>query len=92
MKYYRAATGIVAKIANKDNKAVSLNLISSMALPILTYSIEALALHKSELLALNISWEGPFEKVFHTFNKTIIKECQQYMGHLPIQSYNRITI
>ena len=84
MKYYRAANGILARIGNKDNKAVSLNLIATMALPIITYSLEALVLNKSELLALNHPWERSFEKVFHTFDKTIVKECQQYMGYLPI--------
>ena len=74
MKYYRAANGILARNGNKDNKAVSLNLIATMALPIITYSLEALVLNKSELLALNHPLERSFEKVFHTFDKTIVKE------------------
>ena len=87
IKFYHASNGILAKIGNKDNKAVSLNLIASMALPILTYALEALVLNKSELLALNHPWERSFEKVFHTFNKDIVKQCQQYMGYLPVHSY-----
>src|ERR1043165_7186035 len=84
MKYYRAANGVLARIGNKDNKAVSLSLIASMALPIITYSLEALVLNKSEHLALNHPWERSFEKVFYTLDKTIVKEYQQYMGYLPI--------
>ena len=54
-----------------------------MTLPILTYSLEALALNKSELLALNHPWERSLEKVFHTFNKTIVKEYQPVYGLFP---------
>ena len=45
-KYYRAANGILAKLGNKENTMVTLNLLSTVALPVITYSIEALSLNR----------------------------------------------
>src|SRR5580693_6297976 len=55
-KFYRAANGILSKICAKNNTAVTLKLLSTMALPILTYAIEALGLNKSELISLDHPW------------------------------------
>ena len=54
---YRAANAILAKIGNLNNKPVTVKLISTMALPILTYSAEALSLNKTELISLNHPWK-----------------------------------
>jgi hypothetical protein len=42
-KYYRSSNAILAKLGNNNNKPVILKLISTMALPCLNYSLEALA-------------------------------------------------
>ena len=86
-KFYKAANGILAKIGNKDNATVTLKLLATMALPVLTYSIESLSLNKSELNSLNHPWERSFQKLFHTFEKQIIKYCLWYNGYLPIMHY-----
>lgn len=87
VKYYRAANAILAKLGNKDNTAVTLKLLASTALPVLTYSIESLALNKSELISLNHPWDRSFQKVFHTFDIQITRHCQRYNGYLPISHY-----
>jgi hypothetical protein len=84
-KYYRAANAILAKAGNKDNAAVTLKLISSIAVPILTYSLEALALSKTELISLEHPWTRCFEKVFRTFDKQVVLNCQANFGFLPIK-------
>ena len=81
VKYYRSANAILAKLGNSNNKPVLLKLISSMALPCLTYALEALSLNKTELVNLNSPWIRSFEKIFHTFDKNVIKQCQQYTGY-----------
>jgi hypothetical protein len=86
-KFYRASNGILAKIGNKDNSLVSLKLIASMALPVLTYSIEAVQLNKSELLSLNHPWERAFQKIFHTFDNQVVTQCQMFTGYLPVLHY-----
>ena len=52
-----------------------------MALPCLTYSLEALSLNKTELINLNHPWTRAFEKIFHTFDKNVIKQCQLFTGY-----------
>jgi hypothetical protein len=86
-KYYRAANGILAKLENKDNVSVTLNLLSSVALPVLTYSIEALSLNNAELISINHPWERSFQKLFRTFDSQIVKLCQWHTGYLPIKYY-----
>jgi len=83
-KYYRSANAILAKLGNNNNKPVTLKLISTMALPCLTYSLEALALNKTELISLNSPWTRAFEKIFKTYDKNIIKQCQHYTGFMPM--------
>src|SRR3984893_10593855 len=77
-KYYRSANAVLDKLGNSNNKPVTLKLISTMALPCLTYSLEALSLNKTELTSLNSPWTRAFEKIFKTFDKDVIKQCQLY--------------
>ena len=81
IKYYRSANAILAKLGNSNNKPVTLKLISTMALPCLTYALEALSLNKTELTSLNSPWCRSFEKIFNTFDKNLIKQCQLYTGY-----------
>jgi len=66
---------------------VTLNLIYSIALPILTYSLEALALNKSELTSINHPWVRSFEKVFNTFDKYVVKQCQLFNDYVDVTNY-----
>ena len=83
-KYYRSANAILAKLGNNNNKPVILKLISTMALPCLTYSLEALSLNKTQLISLDHPWTRAFEKTFKTFDKNMIKQCQLYTGFMPM--------
>ena len=86
-KYYRAVNAILAKVGSNNNKPVTVNLISSIARPILLYSVESLSLNKSELISLNHPWTRSFEKLFNTFDKDVIKQCMFYQGMLNISDY-----
>ena len=83
-KYYRSSNAILAKLGNNNNKPVILKLISTMALPCLTYSLEALSLNKTDLISLDHSWTRAFEKTFRTFDKNVIRQCQLYTGFMPM--------
>src|SRR5207244_8228797 len=83
-KYYRSANAILDKLGNNNNKPVTLKLISTIAVPCLTYSLEAISLTKTELISLNSPWTRAFEKIFKNFDKNIIKQCQQYTGFMPM--------
>ena len=78
---------MLAKLGNHNNKPVTLNLIYSIALPILTYSLEALALNKSELISINHPWVRSFEKMFNTFDKYVVKQCQLFNGYVDVTNY-----
>ena len=84
---YRASNAILAKLGHNNNKPVTLNLIASVALPALMYSIEALSLNKSELNSLNHPWIRSFEKLFNTFDSDVVKRCQLHSGYLNVIHY-----
>jgi hypothetical protein len=84
VKYYKSANAILAKLGNSNNKPATLKLISTIALPCLTYALEALSLTKTELKSLDSPWMRSFEKLFKTFDKHVIKQCQLYSGYLPL--------
>ena len=48
-KYYRAANAILGKLGNANNPCVTVHLMGSIALPILTYSIEAISLGNAQI-------------------------------------------
>ena len=86
-KFYRAANSILAKVGNNDNKPITLKLIFSIALPVLTYALEALSLSKLDLLVLEHPWTRMFEKIFKTFDKEVVKQCQMRTGYLTVLNY-----
>jgi len=85
LKFYRASNAILSKAGNKSNTSVTLHLIASIAFPILMYSLEALALNRTDLLSLEHPWTKCFEKLFTTFDSTVVKNCQYYSGYLPLK-------
>jgi hypothetical protein len=84
-KFYRSANCILAKLGNVNNTPVTLNLVHSIALPSLTYALEALALTKSQIISLEHPWTSMFMKIFKTFDQSIVKQCQYYFQLLPIR-------
>ena len=83
-KFYRSANAILGKLGNQKNPAVSLQLMQSIALPVLLYGLEALSFCKSDKVSLDHTWDRSFMKVYMTFNKEIIQQCQYYGGFLPV--------
>jgi len=81
-RFYIAANSVVSKI-HKDNITVILSLIASFCTPILLYALEAVILNKSETQRLDNPFNMVFNKLFGTFDKSIIKSCQYHCGYLP---------
>ena len=82
-KYYRSSNAILGKLGKQRNPAVALQLISSIAEPVLTYGMEAMKLNKTQMQAIDHPMERSFMKVYQTFDKRIIRQCQYYGSHLP---------
>ena len=66
---------------------MTVHLMASIALPILTYSLEAISLSNAELGKVGHPWERTFMKLFSTFDNTVIKQCQFYTNVLPMYQY-----
>src|ERR1051325_5801521 len=79
-KYYRSSNAILGKLGQQRNTAVALQLISSVAVPVLTYGVEALSLNKSKRLSLDHPWNRTFMKIYSTFDNRIVQQCQYYGG------------
>ena len=77
-KYFRALNGIFGKIGTKSSAIVTLSLIRSFCVPILAYGIEALNVSRSMYNVLEAAYSAAFSKIFSTFDKEIIKQCQFY--------------
>ena len=86
-KYYRAANAILGKLGKANNPCVTVHLMASIALPILTYSIEAISLSNAQLGKVDHPWERTFMKLFSTFDNKVIKQCQFYTNVLPMYQY-----
>ena len=82
-KYYRSSNAILGKLGQQRNTAVALQLISSIAVPVLTYGVEELSLNKSQRLSLDHPWNRTFMKIYSTFDNRIVQQCQYYGGFLP---------
>ena len=61
------------------------SLISTYCVPILLYNAEALSWNKKELKSIEHAYSHGFSKIFKTFNETIIRECQFFMGYMSIE-------
>jgi exonuclease III len=83
-KFYRSSNAILSRLGNQRNPAVALNLIESVALPVLTFSLEALRLNKSEAVSIDHPWCRTFMKLYWTFDNSVVRECQMYGGFLPL--------
>ena len=63
------------------------HLMASIALPILTYSMEAISLSNAQLGQVGHPWERTFMNLFFTFDNKVIKQCQFYTNVLPMYQY-----
>ena len=62
--------------------------MASIALPILTYSMEAIAMSNAQIGKVGHPWERTFMNLFSTFNNKVIKQCQANV--LPMYQYHAI--
>ena len=64
--------------------------MTTIQLPMLTYSIKALYLNATELLKLENQWCRTFIKNVCTFDTTVIKQCQYFTSVLYVGYYSII--
>ena len=83
-KYYRSLNGIFGRIGTKSSPVVLCSLVNSYCTPILLYATESLNCNAKLLNSLDNAHAQAFYKIFSTYDKNVIKDCQFYMGCLPI--------
>jgi hypothetical protein len=88
VKFYRSANAIIGKLGSQRNPTVTMELVSSVSLPILLYGAESLCLNKSDTARLEHPWSRIFMKVYATFDNNVVNYCQLYSGFLPLSYIN----
>jgi len=83
-KYFRALNAIFARIGTKASPSVILSLVRSYCLPVLLYGIEALSINATLMNTLDNAFGTIFAKIFLTFERKIIMNCQFFCGVLPL--------
>jgi len=84
-KFYGAFNGIFAKVGINTSPEVLCSLVQSFCLPVILYGAEALNYSAKLLNGLEKSYSLAFSKIFKTFDKTIILNCQFFIETLPIK-------
>src|SRR5271156_2697453 len=88
LKYFRSINGILGKVGTTAPLCLTLSLILSNCNPILFYGLEAIRLSKSQTQGLTYPFNCAFVKLFGTFDKNVISQCQYYSGCLPFNYQN----
>ena len=83
-KFFRALNGIFGKVGLKTSPAVLCSLLNSFCTPILLYACESLDWNNKSIKSMENAYSQAFFKMFNTYDKHIIKQCQFYMGCLPM--------
>ena len=77
-KFFRAFNAIYSKVGRGDTSALLVSLLCTKCVPILLYGTDATGVDKYELKSLCNSYNRAFMKIFGSFNKTTILQCQWY--------------
>jgi hypothetical protein len=83
-KFFRALNGIFAKIGTKAAPFVVLSLVNSYCLPVLLYATETLVLNAKMRNIVENAVNTVFAKLFSSFDKVVIQNCQFYCKFLPV--------
>ena len=83
--YIRALNGVIGKVGTESSPLVLSSLIESFCVPVLTYGAESIVWSKSMLNSCEQAYSQAYFKMFKTYDKAIIKQCQYYIGQLPIE-------
>jgi len=81
-KFFGSVNSILGKIGTNTSLNVSLSLVFSKCIPILMYGLESLSLTSKEIQSFSYTYNSIFFKLFKTFDKDIIANCQYHCGYL----------
>ena len=81
-KFYGCMNEILHKVGSRETVAIS--LCNSYCVPMLLYAVEAMHLTKTEKLRLSSPFNRLFSKLFKSFDRSVVQQCQYYMSCLPL--------
>ena len=77
-KFFGAFNAIYGRIGNLNTSTLLISLLSTNCTPILLYGTDVTEIDKNELKYMNFTYDRVFMKIFGTFNRKIIANCQLY--------------
>ena len=86
-KFYGSANAILGRLGTSAPASVLLKLFNSHSLQTSLYDTSATNLSKAEITSFKFAYDSVFNKIFKSFNKDVIQQCQFYSGCL---SFNLI--
>ena len=82
-KFYAASNGVFNKIGTKCSPNLIVSLIRQFCQPVLLYASEAISWSSKNMKGCNKAFNSIFSKIFTSYDPSIIRYCQFYMGVLP---------
>ncbi len=83
IRYFQSLNSILGRIGDMEATALILSLTATNCLPILMYALEACHLSRAQIDSLTYAYNAVFVKIFKTFDREVIRNCQFYSGILP---------
>ena len=84
-KFFRSLNAIFGKVGCKTSPLVLSSLIETQCVPILLYARECFLWKQSMYASIENAYSQAFMKIFNTFDKKIVLQCEYFMGVLPIE-------
>jgi len=79
-QFYGAFNSLYSKLGNMTDYNITVHLMQTVALPILTYALEAINLTKSELISLDFTAKRAILKMFKVSDKANLEMCMDMFG------------
>jgi hypothetical protein len=64
---------------------VIISIVEAYCVPILLYGLDCIELSSSLVQSLENAYSQLYSKLFHSFDKNLIRDCQFYSGQLPVE-------
>jgi len=84
-KFFRALNAIFSKIGGTADPSVIISIVEAYCVPILLYGLDCIELSSSLVQSLENAYSQLYSKLFHSFDKNLIRDCQFYSGQLPVE-------
>jgi len=81
--FFCSTNAILGRLGTSAPPSVLLKLINSVGTPSLLYGISTTTLNKSELISLKFAYDSVYHKIFKSFDKNVVLNCQFFSGYLP---------